>query len=101
MMWLRWSVGKSPSNAPCERGTEGVRAHHRDPGFTPGATQGHPKGCGTKTVSALPPFSKGGVLPGGLGDFASLVLTLLACLSFLVTPLLPCLLYTSDAADEN
>jgi hypothetical protein len=31
-----------------ERGTEGVRALHRDPGFTPGATQGHPKGCGTK-----------------------------------------------------
>jgi|GEM_PF-104938 len=52
-----------------ERGTEGVRALHRAPGFTPGATEWHPGGCGTKTVSGFPPFSKGGVLPGGLGDF--------------------------------
>ncbi len=31
-----------------ERGAEGVRAPHRNPGFTPGATQWHPTGCGTK-----------------------------------------------------
>jgi|GEM_PF-405658 len=44
---------RNPESPSFLKGGVGVDFSHPSPGFTPGATQGHPEGCETKAVSGL------------------------------------------------
>ncbi len=57
----------APSGFPLalwERGTEGVRAHRRNPGFTPGATQFRPLGSKAPAAEIPAPQGRQSVAPG-------------------------------------